>query len=87
MPLKSPALYHIRVREHLRPDWSEWFEGMTITCQENGDTLLSGLVVDQAALHGLLGRVRDLNLLLVSVERIEPNVDAPEPYLHKETSR
>ncbi len=82
MPIKSPILYHIRVSGHLRPDWSEWFEGMTLAGQENGDTLLSGLVVDQAALHGLLGRVRDLNLLLVSVERIEPNVNAPEPSDH-----
>ncbi len=53
------------------PGWSEWFAGMTRSQTESGDTLLSGPVVDQAALHGLLARIRDLNLTLIAVERIE----------------
>ena len=68
----TPTLYHIRVQDHLRPEWSEWFDGMTITLEENGDTILSGLVVDQAALHGLLIKVRDLGLTLISVSKDEP---------------
>ena len=65
----APTLYRIRVKGHLRPEWSEWFDNMTIIPEKNGDTTLSGLVVDQAALHGLLVKVRDLGLELVSVER------------------
>lgn len=67
----APILYHIRVKGHLRPEWSEWFDNMTIVLEENGDTTLSGPVVDQAALHGLLVKVRDLGLTLVAVERVE----------------
>ncbi len=70
--MTSPTLYRIRVRGHLRPEWSEWFDGMTLTHEVSGDTMLSGPVRDQVALHGLLVKVRDLNLLLVSVERVEP---------------
>lgn len=72
MPLMAPTLYRIRIKGHLRPEWSEWFDGMTITQEANGDTILSGPVVDQAALHGLLAKVRDLGLELISVDRIEP---------------
>jgi hypothetical protein len=70
---RTPILYHIRVNGHLRPEWTEWFDGMTITQETNGDTTLSGLVADQAALHGLLVKVRDLGLVLVSVDRVEPD--------------
>ncbi len=70
--MTSPTLYRIRVKGHLRPEWSEWFDGMTLTHEVSGDTMLSGPVRDQVALHGLLVKVRDLNLLLVSVERVEP---------------
>lgn len=63
----SERIYRIRVRGHLRPEWSEWFDGMTIAREENGDTVLSGSVPDQAALHGLLVRVRDLGLTLVAL--------------------
>ena len=70
--LDQPMLYQIRIKGHLGPQWTDWFEGMTITLEENGDTLLTGPVVDQAALHGLLRRVRDLGLPLVSVSRVEP---------------
>lgn len=64
--------YAFRVKGHLAPCWSEWFDGLTIANLDNGEALLTGPVVDQAALHGLLARVRDLNLLLISVNRIGP---------------
>jgi len=64
--------YEIRLMGHLDDRWSDWFEGLTITLEDNGDTLLSGSVIDQAALHGLLKKVRDLGLPLVSVTPVEP---------------
>ena len=64
--------YEIRIRGHLDAGWVHWFEGLTITLEEDGDTLLTGPVVDQAALHGLLKKVRDLGLPLVSVSPVEP---------------
>jgi len=70
--MMAPTLYRIRVKGHLRPEWSEWFDNMTIIPEKNGDTTLSGLVVDQAALHGLLVKVRDLGLTLIAVERVKP---------------
>jgi hypothetical protein len=69
----KPRLYEIRIKGHLDNRWAEWFEGLTITREENGETLLSGPVVDQAALHGLLRKVRDLGLPLVSVIQVDPN--------------
>jgi hypothetical protein len=72
--------YEIRIKEHLDDRWAEWFEGLTITLEEDGDTLLTGPVVDQAALHGLLKKVRDLGLPLVSVSPVEPaQADAAQP--------
>jgi hypothetical protein len=68
----QPELYEIRLKGHLDDKWASWFEGLTITREDNGDTLLTGLVVDQAALHGLLRKVRDLGLPLVTVMHIEP---------------
>jgi hypothetical protein len=59
--------YEFRVEGHLAPCWSEWLDGLTITNLDNGETLLTGPVVDQAALHGLLVKIRDLNLKLLSV--------------------
>ena len=64
--------YEIRLKGHLDDQWAEWFEGLTITLEENGDTLLTGLEIDQAALHGLLKKVRDLGIPLVSVSPVEP---------------
>jgi hypothetical protein len=69
--MAMPAVYRIRVKGHLTPEWSEWFNDMTITLEPDGDTILSGPVVDQPALHGLLIKVRDLGLTLVSVDRVE----------------
>jgi hypothetical protein len=68
-----PAFYQIRIEGHLGYRWTDWFEGLTVTLEENGDTLLTGPVVDQAALYGLLKKVRDLGLPLVSVKRVEPD--------------
>jgi len=69
----QPPVYQIRVKSYLRSDWTDWFDGLTITLEEDGDTLLTGPVVDQAALHGLLKKVRDLGMLLVSVNPVEPS--------------
>ncbi len=68
----EPGLYEIRIKGHLDDRWADWFEGLTITLEEDGVTLLTGPVVDQAALHGLLKKVRDLGMPLLSVNRIEP---------------
>jgi hypothetical protein len=68
----QPLIYQIRIEGHLDQQWADWFEGLTITLEENGDTLLTGPVIDQAALHGLLKKVRDLGLPLVSVNPVEP---------------
>lgn len=63
----APRIYQIRLEGHLGRQWTDWFDGLTITLAENGDTILTGLVVDQTALHGLLKKVRDLGLPLRSV--------------------
>jgi hypothetical protein len=75
----EPALYEIRIKGHLDDRWAAWFEGLTITRDDNGDTLLTGPVTDQAALHGLLRRVRDLGTPLLSVTRVTPDqAEAPD---------
>jgi hypothetical protein len=68
----EPEIYKIRLKGHLDDRWADWFEGLTITLEDNGDTLLTGSVVDQSALHGLLKKVRDLGMPLVSVSPVEP---------------
>jgi hypothetical protein len=68
----QPMVYQIRIKGHLGSGWTDWFEGLTITLEDNGDTLLTGAVVDQAALHGLLKKVRDVGMPLLSVICIEP---------------
>ena len=71
----EPWLYEIRLKGHLDHRWATWFEGLTLTREDNGETLLTGPVVDQAALHGLLRKVRDLGVPLLSVTRVRPSQD------------
>jgi hypothetical protein len=68
----QPKVYQIRLKGHLGSQWTDWFEGLTITLEDDGSTLLTGPVADQAALHGLLKKVRDLGMPLVSVAPVEP---------------
>ena len=78
MPNKrTPVRYRIRVKGHLGPQWSEWFDQMTVTLEANGTTTLSGPVADQAALHGLLVRVRDLGLELIEICQDDPGRNPP----------
>jgi len=75
----QPLVYQIRIQGHLGRQWTDWFGGLTITLEDNGETLLTGPVVDQAALHGLLRKVRDLGMPLLSVSRVEPGqAEAPD---------
>ena len=67
----KPTVYQIRLQGHLGDQWADWFGGLTITLEEDGHTLLTGPVADQAALFGLLRKVRDLGLPLLSVNRVE----------------
>ena len=69
--MATPKVYEIRVQGRLGLEWSEWFEGLTINQQPNGDSILAGPVPDQAALHGVLTKIRDLGLPLLSVRRVE----------------
>jgi hypothetical protein len=66
-----PTEYHIQIQGHLAKEWAEWFEGLAVQCRADGTTILSGPVRDQAALHGLLIKVRDLGLTLVSVNQVQ----------------
>ena len=70
--MHEPGHYEIRIKGHLENRWANWFEGLTITTLDNGETMLTGPVVDQAALHGLLRKVRDLGIPLLSVIRMKP---------------
>jgi hypothetical protein len=90
----EPGVYEIRLKGHLDAKWADWFDGLTITRADNGETFLRGPVVDQAALHGVLRKVRDLGLPLVSVNQIDPkqangpdgNVDTDHHHSNKETN-
>jgi hypothetical protein len=68
-----PLVYQIRIKGHLGRQWTDWFEGLTITLEDNGETLLTGPVADQAALHGVLRKVRDVAMPLISVIRVRPD--------------
>jgi hypothetical protein len=75
----QPLVYQIRLQGHLGRNWTHWFGDVTITLEDNGETLLTGQVVDQAALHGLLRKVRDLGLPLISVTRAQTDqIDGPD---------
>ncbi len=79
----SPPIYEIRIAGHLSLQWMEWFEGLTITLEEDGNTFLTGPIADQAALHGLLKKVRDLGLSLLSVNRVPPLNPTNQPHKEK----
>ena len=72
LPTLGAAYYRIRIKGHLAVHWAEWFDGMTIVPLEDGETLIEGAKIDQAALHGMLNHIRDLGLPLLSVDRVEP---------------
>lgn len=75
---QTPGRYEIRLEGHLDPRWAAWFDGMNLSHERDGTTVIHGPVVDQAALHGLLRKARDVGLPLVSVVRVEPDPpDAP----------
>lgn len=79
----EPGRYEIRIKGHLDDRWANWFEGLTLSREDNGETRLTGPVADQTALHGLLRKVRDLGLPLVSVVRVETKrIDGPQLDAH-----
>lgn len=76
----QPGIYEIRLQGHLDEQWTDWFGGLAVWLEENGQTVLTGPVIDQAALHGLLKKVRDLGMPLLAINRVEPGQgDATEP--------
>ena len=75
----DPGQYEVRLKGHLDPRWSAWFDGLILTEDSDGTTVIHGSVIDQAALHGLLQKVRDIGLPLVSVTRVDPNRPAVRP--------
>ena len=74
----TPAIYRIQLQENLGPDWNEWFNGLAVTNEAQGGSLIEGMIADQAALHGLIRKVRDLGLTLVSIQRMENQPGKPE---------
>jgi hypothetical protein len=77
--MASPVIYDIRVEGHISESWSSWFEGLSIRPEESGETVISGPIIDQAALYGVLLRLRDLGLPLVAVKRVgAPSNDQKE---------
>jgi hypothetical protein len=70
--MDKPCIYEIRIEGHLTDRWSDWFDGLAIRSEPDGETILSGLIVDQPALFGVLNRIQSLHLVLVSVRRISP---------------
>jgi hypothetical protein len=72
--MDTPQIYQLRIKGHLDSHWAAWFEGLEVSLDENGETLLTGIVADQAVLHGLLKKIRDLGLTLVSVSPLDPGL-------------
>jgi hypothetical protein len=72
--MDQPTNYRIRLKGHLAAHWAEWFGGMTISRLDNGETVIEGSVIDQAALHGMLTHIRDLGMTLIAVNHSEPDV-------------
>ncbi|MDR6414969.1 hypothetical protein [Pseudarthrobacter sulfonivorans] len=72
-----PTQYEIRIGGHLDQHWSAWFDGLALTHESDGTTRLRGFVADQAALYGVLTKVRDLGVVLISVEAVAPKVEGP----------
>jgi hypothetical protein len=68
----APKIFQIRIQGHLGQQWAGWFDGLTIVLEEDGNTLLSGPVIDQSALHGILKKIRDLGMPLLTVNQVEP---------------
>ncbi len=75
----APGRYEIRLKGHLNSRWSAWFDGLSLTTESDGTTIIQGPVADQAALHGLLQKVRDVGLPLISVTQIEPSSPTRPP--------
>jgi hypothetical protein len=71
--LSEPAQYELRIQDHLDTRWAAWFDGLSIDHEPDGTSVIRGAVVDQAALHGLLAKVRDLGLRLIAVRRLDTN--------------
>jgi hypothetical protein len=80
---EEPEVYEIRIQGHLGPEWKDWFEELDITLDKDGDTVITGPVIDQAALHGLLKKVRDLGMPLISVNQVR-NSNAGKIFINKE---
>jgi hypothetical protein len=74
--MTGPSVYRIRIQGHLAERWADWFDGLQLRHQADGETVLIGPVADQAALHGLLTKIRDLGLPLIAVNRVEPEADS-----------
>ena len=78
--------YEIRVKGHLESRWAAWFDGMDLTNESDGTTRIHGLVIDQAALHGVLHRLRDTGLPLISVTQVDPAISASTPTPRRNTT-
>jgi hypothetical protein len=86
MPSNEGGTYEIRLKGHLDARWAAWFDGLSLTHESDGTTLIRGSVVDQAALHGLLGKVRDLGMRLIAVIRVDSK-QANGPHINADTDR
>ena len=83
----GPRRYEIRLKGHLESRWTSWFDGLDLTAQTDGTTLIDGVVVDQAALHGLLRKLRDVGLPLISVNQIPAANPIARPDAHEDPNR